>query len=168
MQIHLLSTQLLMQLLVMCSSNTALQYRFPASTCGNAGTLQVVGFDTVADGWVSPSAAADGALGLSSFALGNRAGAGMPFSVHSIWMLPDAVAMDNLAVGPGNASLDATLAAMAAAPSPPAITLDQSTVLTGVLVDTPVRVVVNAGAGSSNTTALGLKLRLTFFGATPM
>ncbi|WIA29149.1 hypothetical protein OEZ86_011660 [Tetradesmus obliquus] len=57
---------------------------------------------------------------------------------------------------------------MAIVPSPPAITLDPSTALAGLVVDVPVRVAVNAIAGSSNTTALGLKLRLTFFGANPM
>jgi hypothetical protein len=139
----------------------------------NAHALQVVGFASIEDGWVSVTVAADGALALSSFAIGSRAGAGMPFNVQSVWVLPGAVAVDNLAAASSNGSLDATLAAMTAAPSPPAITLDPSTVLTGLVVDTPVRVAVNAIAGSSsssnsNITALGLKLRLTFFGATPM
>jgi hypothetical protein len=96
----------------------------------------------------------------------------MPFSVQSVWVLPEAVAVDSLAAASGDNSLDATLAAMTAAPSSPAITLDPSTVLTGLVVDTRVKVVVNAIAGSSNssinTAALGLKLRLTFFGASPM
>lgn len=157
----------MIQLLV-CVATEHCNTTFPSSTSGNAGTLQVAGFDIVGEGWVRLSAAADGALGLSSFALGNRAGAGMPFSVHSIWMLPNAVAMDRLAADSGNTSLDATLTAMAIVPSPPAITLDPSTALAGLVVDVPVRVAVNAIAGSSNTTALGLKLRLTFFGANPM
>jgi hypothetical protein len=139
----------------------------------NARALQVVGFTSVGDGWVSITAAAASALALSSFAFGSRAGAGMPFSVQSVWVLPAAVAVDSLAAASSHGSLDATLAAMIAAPSPPAINLDPSTVLTGLVVDTRVRVAVNAIAGSSSdssidTAALGLKLRLTFFGATPM
>jgi hypothetical protein len=97
----------------------------------------------------------------------------MPFSVQSVWVLPAAVAVDSLAAASSHGSLDAALAAVTAAPSPPAISLDPSTLLTGLVVDTRVRVVVNAIAGSSSnssidTAALGLKLRLTFFGATPM
>jgi hypothetical protein len=155
----------------MCSNRSILQVCLLQAP-KTAGALQVVGFDTVGDGWVSPSAAAADVFGLSSFALGSRAGAGMPFSVHSIWALPQALAVDTIAAASGNASLDATLAAMTATHSPPDIALDPSSVLTGLVVDAPVRVVVNALAGSSSfssdATALGINLRLTFFGATPM
>lgn len=99
----------------------------------------------------------------TNITLGSKTGTSLAGTVVGLWATPAAVVVDSLRST--DALLTDILTASTVNPDPPVLTL-ASTAAAGLVVDTPVRVVVNAASPSGNST-LGLKLRLTFFGVAP-